>query len=393
MAREASPLTSIIPVEPHTPASAKTKTKTKTKATGPKGTLVLEVQDPDAVAALGEQLSLANELVTPHPTDTPAKTTRSRKRSTTTKAASSKAASTKSTTRKTTTKRTTKATSTTKAKQKNDVEASLKVAITNPTEQQMLERIQQMDTTIAQLQSRLAELTPSAPPAPVIAPTIQPTTTAESNLQSPHLPDWSEPELRPHYTLQEAAQAHAAIEALQTHRKLQTADATEIDAAHEVADRLRQYRTPVELPRRRSRRHARIHPVAASTAPTPLYRTNPTTTATHQRLRRRRPRWRWDIQTFWRNLQALGQSLIPVPDEPGAKIVDVIAWVLASIGLRLVLKLMLQLIPPLAMPLNLLMAVPAIVAAYLAFCVHNSRSDVIYRLLLITLGLFLGSRL
>jgi hypothetical protein len=71
----------------------------------------------------------------------------------------------------------------------------------------------------------------------------------------------------------------------------------------------------------------------------------------------------------------------------------VVIWVAGSIALRLLFKAMIYLIPALALPLNLLMAIPAIVAAYLAFCVPNSRSDVIYRLLLVTLGLFLGSRI
>ncbi|NJN49389.1 MAG: hypothetical protein HC805_05940, partial [Alkalinema sp. RL_2_19] len=123
-----------------------------------------------------------------------------------------------------------------------------------PTEHQMLAQIQQLGATIEQLQNRLEQLNPETTPTASIAPTIRTATTpAPRQPTTPHLPDWSEPELRPHYTLEESANAYAAIEALHNHRKLQTAAAEEVDAAHAVADRLRQYSPPTARPRRRPR--------------------------------------------------------------------------------------------------------------------------------------------
>ncbi len=330
MVREAKPLTRIVPVEAATP-------------TPRRGRLVLEVQDPESLVPPGEQLS----LVTPEAT--PAKSTRSRKRATT-------PATVKATVRK--------------VKQTSPIdEVSLKVphrpkstpaAAADP----MLERVQQLSQTIEQLQSQLAQLHrpgANAPSPPIKA--SPPLGQAKPNL---HLPDWHEPELRSHYTLEESARAYAALEVLHRHRKLKTPAEPEIDQAHAVAHRLR----------RAQRRSA-----------TPGF-----APATSQRLKRR-SRWQWNHQTLRRNLQQLGQSIVPVPVEPGAKVVDVVIWVAGAIALRLVIKAMIYAIPWLALPLNLVMAIPAIVAAYLAFCVPNSRSDVIYRLLLVTLGLFLGSRI
>ncbi len=326
MVREAKPLTRIVPVEAATP-------------TPRRGRLVLEVQDPEGIAPPGEQLSLVT------PDAAPVKSTRSRKRATT-------AATTKSTV--------------SKAKQTSPIdEVSLKVphrsaAATAPDP--MLERVQQLSQTIEQLQSQLEQLHRPGVVAP--SPSLkaaQPRGQATPNL---HLPDWSEPELRSHYTLEESARAYAALEVLHSHRKLKTPAEPEIDQAHAVAHRLRR---------------AQRRPATPGFAPS-------------HRVKRR-SRWQWNHQAFLRNLQQLGQSIVPVPVEPGAKVVDVVAWVAGSIGLRLLFKGLIALMPFLALPLNLLMAIPAIVAAYLAFCVPNSRSDVIYRLLLVTLGLFLGSRI
>lgn len=109
-----------------------------------------------------------------------------------------------------------------------------------------------------------------------------------------------------------------------------------------------------------------------------------------RRRRQRRASWlHLGKVTFLRLLD----RVLPLPTDPISKIVDAIAWVLATIGVRLALQFLLIALPWFAYPLNALMTIPAVVAAYLAFCVPTSRSDVIYRLLLITLGLLIGSRL
>lgn len=340
MVREAKPLTRIVPVETAAP-------------TARRGRLVLEVQDPEASAPPGEQLSLVT------PDEAPAKSTRSRKRTTTKSTVS-------------------------KAKHTSPIdEVSLTVphrAASAPATDPMLERVQQLSQTIEQLQSQLEQL--HRPGAAAPSPTIKAAKPRGKAAPHPHLPDWSEPELRSHYTLEESARAYAALEVLHSHRKLQTPAAPEVDQAYAVADRLRHYQAPVNLPpTRRDRRPQRRTAPTTGFAPAPTHRG------------KRRARWQWNHQAFWRNLQQFGQSIVPVPVDPGAKVVDVVIWVAGSIALRLVIKGMIYLIPALALPLNLLMAIPAIVAAYLAFCVPNSRSDVIYRLLLVTLGLFLGSRI
>ncbi len=323
MVREAKPLTRIVPVESAAPKSRR-------------GRLVLEVQDPAAAAPPGEQLSLVT------PDDAPAKS--SRKRQTTKSTVS-------------------------KAKQTSPIdEVSLKVphrAAAAQAPDPMLERVQQLSQTIEQLQSQLEQLHRSGAnaPSPMIKAAQPRGPQATPNL---HLPDWSEPELRSHYTLEESARAYAALEVLHSHRKLKTPAEPEIDQAHAVAHRLRR---------------AQRRPATPGFAPAPTHRG------------KRRSRWQWNHQTLLRNVQQLGRSIVPVPVEPGAKVVDVVIWVAGSIALRLLFKGLIALMPFLALPLNLLMAIPAIVAAYLAFCVPNSRSDVIYRLLLVTLGLFLGSRI
>jgi hypothetical protein len=381
MVREVKPLTSIVPIAPVGHAAAQS-------AAPRRGRLVLEVQDPGAIAALGEQLSLANQLITPLPDEPAAKSPRSRKRATGSQTTGSQTTGSQTTVGKATTSKAT----TSKAKQQSPAAPSITVPLAPAVEVQMLDRVQQLSQTIEQLQSQLAQLhrsgaeaaTPLAHPAPTAAmpPQIHSRKSRRPAAAPLHLPDWHEPELRSHYTLEESARAYAALEALHSHRKLQTADAPEIDQAYAVADRLRHYQAPINLPDRRTRRTQR-RPLAAN----PGFATV---------ARPRRAQWRWNRQAGWRNLQQFGQqfvqSYIPVPVDPWAKVVDVVVWVAGAIALRLLLKGVIYLLPPLALPLNLLMAIPAIVAAYLAFCVPNSRSDVIYRLLLVTLGLFLGSR-
>jgi hypothetical protein len=330
MVREAKPLTRVVPLE----SAARPR----------RGRVVLEVQDPESGAPIGEQLSLV-------PPD---------------------AASTKSSRKRTTTSATVSQATVSKAKQTSPIdEVSLTVPHRAAAADPMLERVQQLSQTIEQLQSQLAQL--HRPGAAAPSPTIQ--ATATRGTAPLHLPDWHEPELRSHYTLEESARAYAALEVLHSHRKLQSPAAPAIDQAYAVADQLRHPPAPARQRRGVRRSAAQLPGAAAGQRPKP------------------RSRWQWNRQILWRNLQQFAQSIVPVPVTPGAKVVDVVVWVVVSIGLRLAIKALIYLIPVLALPLNVLMAIPAIVAAYLAFCVPNSRSDVIYRLLLVTLGLFLGSRI
>ncbi|OUC16725.1 MAG: hypothetical protein B0A82_00420 [Alkalinema sp. CACIAM 70d] len=86
------------------------------------------------------------------------------------------------------------------------------------------------------------------------------------------------------------------------------------------------------------------------------------------------------------------QGLLPIPNHPVTIAIDALLWTLVATGVRLGIQGVILWIPSLAVPLTLVMLLPAIVAAYLAFFVPQSSTTVIYRLLLITLGLFLGSK-
>jgi hypothetical protein len=375
MVREAKPLTSIMAVP-----------------TPKRGRLVLEVQDPEAIANLGEQLSLANQPVDGLMGANHRKSTRSK-------------ATKKSTGNKSAAKSRSVAS---QAKQQNLGEPTRSVprssaadvaemADANVSAAQMRDRMEQMAAVMAQMQQRLSDLQATAdqPPAtsptaasptaenpPEISPTLSGTGRSRPGRpQNPRLPDWCDPELRPHYTLQESARAYDALEALHQHRKLQTAEMAELVQAKAVAAQLRpSANRPVNHPVNRLVNHPVNLPVDRSV---------------DQRTTRRVRRRTQPLRRFRLNgLQLLNwaKSRLDVPNDPSAKIVDLALWVIVAIGLRLVVKSMIYLFPALVVPLNLLMALPAIVAAYMAFCVPNGRSDVIYRLLLLTLGLFLGSR-
>jgi CBS-domain-containing membrane protein len=85
--------------------------------------------------------------------------------------------------------------------------------------------------------------------------------------------------------------------------------------------------------------------------------------------------------------------LVPIPRGRWQKVLDAGLWVLGAVLLRLALKVLLWGLPVLTVPVYLLMLAPAGLAAYLAFAVPNSSTAVIYRLLLLTLGLFIGGKL
>ncbi|MFM2431338.1 MAG: hypothetical protein RLZZ511_2551 [Cyanobacteriota bacterium] len=384
MVREAKPLTSIMPVP-----------------TPKKGRLVLEVQDPAAIADLGEQLSLANQLLDlADLSDTPADGVA---------VAAPKSTRSKATSRKST--RQAPAASRAKAKQQNRRESSVSVPLVDAgaadrdvvdrdvvdgmdgaTAAQMRDRMAQMGAMIEQMQQRLsdlqaaAEVSPQASNPPAISPTLSsPGRSRSTRTRHLRLPDWQEPELRSHYTLQESARAYEALEALHQHRKLQTAEMTELVQAKAIAAQLR---PPAELP------SVERPSVELSGMRSPLRGLGkPMERSTVRRSRRTRSdRSAFRLALNGRQLLNWAMARLPVPADPSAKIVDLALWVAGAIVLRLLVKSMIYLFPALVVPLNLLMALPAIVAAYLAFCVPNGRSDVIYRLLLLTLGLFLGSR-
>lgn len=97
-----------------------------------------------------------------------------------------------------------------------------------------------------------------------------------------------------------------------------------------------------------------------------------------------------------RSVRSLVRQLTPslkLPKQPIAIAIDALLWILAAAGLRIGLRSLVASLPVLMIPANLLIFLPAIAAAYLAIFVPRSSPVMIYRLLLVTLGLFVGGKL
>jgi hypothetical protein len=109
----------------------------------------------------------------------------------------------------------------------------------------------------------------------------------------------------------------------------------------------------------------------------------------HPAHRHRAQSNRASLRSFWIQFR----PFLDIPKQPGTIAIDAGLWTLVAMGLRVGLQIAIAGLPWLALPLNLLMLLPAATAAYLAFCVPQSSTAIVYRLLLITLGLFLGGRL
>ncbi len=95
------------------------------------------------------------------------------------------------------------------------------------------------------------------------------------------------------------------------------------------------------------------------------------------------------LRYYWRQLQ----PRLQLPQTRGAIAVDALIWTLAAAGLRIGLALLAKSLPFLNLPIFLLLFCPAVLAGYLAFCVPKSSPALIYRLLLLTLGLLIGGKL
>ncbi|MCY7321325.1 MAG: hypothetical protein LH660_05870 [Phormidesmis sp. CAN_BIN36] len=101
------------------------------------------------------------------------------------------------------------------------------------------------------------------------------------------------------------------------------------------------------------------------------------------------PRRRRTLRYYWRRLQ----TRLQLPQTRGAIAVDAVIWTVAAAGLRVGLTLLVKSLPLLNLPILLLLFCPAVLAGYLAFCVPKSSPVLIYRLLLLTLGLLIGGKL
>ncbi|MGG6267264.1 hypothetical protein ACQ4M3_22910 [Leptolyngbya sp. AN03gr2] len=131
-------------------------------------------------------------------------------------------------------------------------------------------------------------------------------------------------------------------------------------------------RLPLEPPR----------PVqTAVNPPQPAMPSRPTTNSPVMRSRRRKSTY------------PIVQRLLKLPEQNSALVIDAALWILAAAGLRVGLSYLVILIPILKFPVILLMFVPALLAAYAAVFIPQANRAGIYRLLLITLGLFVGGKL
>lgn len=87
------------------------------------------------------------------------------------------------------------------------------------------------------------------------------------------------------------------------------------------------------------------------------------------------------------------QRATHLPPKPSAIALDALLWLLASMGLRYGLSAIATSLPALALPISMLVFVPALMAIYAALFLPQVNSVSVYRLLLITVGLLIGGKL
>lgn len=135
------------------------------------------------------------------------------------------------------------------------------------------------------------------------------------------------------------------------------------------------HRVPSPAPTQQPQPVDRISP-----PPQPIPTFRPTTRPTPQQQRRK-------------SLNRLRHFVLHLPKKPLAIAIDAALWVLASAGLRIGLNTLAIGLPLLSGPIKALLIVPALIAIYSAFFVPQANQVGIYRLLLISLGLFIGGKL
>jgi hypothetical protein len=125
------------------------------------------------------------------------------------------------------------------------------------------------------------------------------------------------------------------------------------------------------------------------------YDANPTSSTTRSRERNQpqplRRRVRWPAWPAGRDL--INRWLQTMPEQRGAIAIDALATVFSAIVIRWGLQALVNTWPILSGLFSLVILLPAAVAIYLALFKPKANSVVIYRLLLITLGLLLGGKL
>ncbi len=118
---------------------------------------------------------------------------------------------------------------------------------------------------------------------------------------------------------------------------------------------------------------------------TPIPPLSPQPTRTAKPLRRRR--------NLRYSLHQIKHHSLQLPKKPVFIAADSALWVLASAGLQFSLKFLVSSIPVLSGAVAGLIVIPVLATIYLAFFKPNVNAIALYRLLLITLGLFVGGKL
>lgn len=85
------------------------------------------------------------------------------------------------------------------------------------------------------------------------------------------------------------------------------------------------------------------------------------------------------------------QQRLRIPSSKRAIVIDGSLWILSAIGLRMGLTSAMQAVPIVIVPLSLALWMPTIGVLYLAFFLPQSNVTVLYRLLLLAVGFFVGS--
>jgi hypothetical protein len=170
-------------------------------------------------------------------------------------------------------------------------------------------------------------------------------------------------------------------------------EAEPIDQALTLQEAQQRHQTEIPLaPHSNPHRSSPTLPIPPLARPSQTTPQRPTQRPT--RSARRRPvKKGWNVRSIAPRLVKLWNQRLPIPQKSGAKAIDGMLWLAGAMGLRWLVGMAVGFVPVLGWVLQIMMLVPGIYAAYLAFCQPDSRTDQVYRLSLLTLGFFLGSKL
>ncbi|NJM48257.1 MAG: hypothetical protein HC860_20510 [Alkalinema sp. RU_4_3] len=172
--------------------------------------------------------------------------------------------------------------------------------------------------------------------------------------------------------------------------RLATWEAEPIDPQLTLQEAQQRHQAEIPLARRSVEPTLPLPPLARPSQTIPA---RPTQRPAVQSARRRPMKRVWTGRSLIQGFVKLWNQRLPIPQKSGAKAIDGMLWLAGAIGLRWLVGMAVGFVPGLGWVLPILMLGPGIYAAYLAFCQPDSRTDQVYRLSLLTLGFFLGSKI